>query len=106
MTTVAPDTTFLFRVQVLMGHDWEQEETGLNVKRLLLAPWTEQEENFGDTQGGAQSVVCGPALTASLGSLLEMRLGSHPRPDEPGVHFNEAPGDWRAQSNLRSPNYL
>lgn len=114
MTTVAPGTTFFFRVRVLVGHVWEQEESGLNFKRPLLPPWTEQEENFGDTHGGAnfsilvsQSVVCGPALTASLGSLLEMRIsGPVPDPMSQCVHFNEAPGDWRAQSSLRNSNYL
>lgn len=47
MTTVAPGTTFFFRAQVLVGHVWEQEETGLSFKRPLLAPWTEQGENLG-----------------------------------------------------------
>lgn len=96
MTPVAPGTTFFFRV--LVAHVWEQEEIGRNFERPLLAPWAEQAENFGDTNSGAsfsilvtQSVVCGPVVTASLGSLLEMR------PKEPVSAFDEAPGDWRAQ---------
>lgn len=47
MTTVAPGTTFFFRVQGLVGYAWEQEGTGLNFERPLM------EVNVGDTHGGA-----------------------------------------------------
>lgn len=91
MKTVARGTTFFFRVQGLVEYAWEQEGTGLNFKRPLMASWTEQEENFGDTQGDrqllAQSVVCG-GIDIITGQLVRNEnLGSHPRPKEPEYAF-------------------
>lgn len=48
-------------------------------------------------------MVCGPASTLSLGSLLEMRI-SGPIPDlmNQSLHFYKVPSDWHAHSSLRN----
>lgn len=79
-----------------MAYAWGQEEMGLNFKRPLR---DRAGRKLWDVQGGGPllctwSVVCGPGLTPSLGSVLEMRV-SGPSSDllKQNPRFSEVPGD-------------